>query len=222
MTETHIYSSINQKTCVDLGCGKNKKTGYIGVDKFSIPGVDYVVDFKKDKLPFKDDSVESVFSSHCLEHLSDPHNLLSELIRVCTNNASFELWLPHLRSNDAFIFDHRMFYNELIISRISATKTDFWFPDNNGVLRLDSVVYVINQEIESMLESLHVPLHFAIKHWFNIIIEWGMYFTIVKEPDFRGHSHFKINAKEPKVYISSSRRKPFSLLETPPGWWELR
>lgn len=213
-----MYNNANQKLCLDFGCGKNKLTRFIGVDKFSIPGVDYVVDFEKKNLPFNDVSVESIFSSHCLEHLSDPHKILSELIRVCTNNASFEIWLLHLRSNDAFIFYHRMFYNVLIISRISATKTDFWFPDNNGVLRLDSVVYVINQEIEPMLESLQVPLHFAIKHWFNIIKEWGMYFTIIKEPDFRGHSKFKANAREPIVYITYNRNKPFYLLDTPQGW----
>jgi SAM-dependent methyltransferase len=217
-----IKNNVNQKILIDLGCGKNKKPGYIGVDKFSIPEVDYVVDFEKENLPFNDDSVENVYSSHCLEHLSDPHKLLGELIRVCTNNASFELWLPHLRSNDAFVFDHRMFYNELIISRISGTKTDFWFPDNLGALRLNSVVYIIDQEIESMLESINVPLHFAIKHWFNIIKEWGMFFTIVKEPDFTGHSNYKTSMKEPKIYFTTSRDNPYSFLETPPGWWEIR
>jgi predicted SAM-dependent methyltransferase len=99
------YNNINQNICIDLSCGKNKKTGFIGVDKFSIPGVDFVVDFEKENLPFKDDSVENVYSSHCLEHLSDPHKLLSELIRVCRNDASFELWLPHLRRIEAFVFD---------------------------------------------------------------------------------------------------------------------
>ena len=87
----------------------------------------------------------------------------------------------------------------MIISRIPAIKTYFWFPDNNVVLPLDSVVYVINQETESILDSLQVPLHFAIKHWFNIIKEWVIYFTIVKKPDFRGLSQFKANAREPKV-----------------------
>ena len=51
----------------------------------------------------------------------------------------------------------------------------------------------------------------------NIIKEWGMYFTIVKEPDFKGHSQFKANAKEPKVYITYNRIKPFSLVDNPQG-----
>jgi len=115
-----------------------------------------------------------------------------------------------------------MFYNELIICRISTTKTDFWFPDNKGALRLNSVVYIIDQEIVSMQESLTVPLNFAVKHWFNIIKELGMFFTIVKEPDFIGHSHYKTSVKEPKVYFTTNRNKSFCLLETPPGWWEIR
>ncbi len=45
-----------------------------------------------------------------------------------------------------------------------------------------------------------------------------MYFTIFKEPDFRGHSKFKANAREPIVYITYNRNKPFYLLDTPQGW----
>ena len=37
---------------IDLGCGSNKKEGYIGVDILDVPGVDYVTDLSKNPLPF--------------------------------------------------------------------------------------------------------------------------------------------------------------------------
>ena len=39
---------------IDLGCGSNKKEGYVGVDILDVPGVDYVTDLSKDPLPFDD------------------------------------------------------------------------------------------------------------------------------------------------------------------------
>ena len=57
---------------IDIGCGANKKPGYLGVDKTPGPAVDFVINFEADRLPFGDDTVEAIYSSHCIEHLSDP------------------------------------------------------------------------------------------------------------------------------------------------------
>jgi SAM-dependent methyltransferase len=211
-----------QPLCLDIGCGKNKKPGFTGVDKTNLPGVDNIVDFEHEKLPFPNDSVDAIFSSHCLEHIPDPHLLLSELLRVGRNGSACELWLPHLRSNEAFVFDHRMYYNELIISRISATKTDFWFPGTEGAMRLNRIVYVLKPGIEEMIRGLAIPPWFAIKHLFNIIIEWGLFFTLVKEPDFKGHAHFKSIAEKPEILLANSRQGPFKILEAPADWWEIK
>ena len=54
---------------LDLGCGKNKQAGLIGVDSIAFPGVDVVHDLRK-PWPWKDDSVDYVHSSHFLEHLT--------------------------------------------------------------------------------------------------------------------------------------------------------
>ncbi len=72
---------------IDIGCGANKKPGYLGVDKTPGPAIDFVINFEADRLPFGDDTVEAIYSSHCIEHLSDPHLLLSEMLRVGRNGA---------------------------------------------------------------------------------------------------------------------------------------
>jgi predicted SAM-dependent methyltransferase len=51
---------------IDLGCGSCKKPGTLGVDIQSIPGVDHAVDLDKNPLPFEDNSVAYVHSSHFL------------------------------------------------------------------------------------------------------------------------------------------------------------
>ena len=143
-------------------------------------------------------------------------------MRISRDSASFELWLPHLRSNDAFVFDHRMFYNELIIARISATNPDFWFPGMNGVMRLDYVVYVIKPGLDDTANLLSIPMSYAIKHFFNIINEWGLFFTILKGANYIDRTHYKSTVQPPKIFMTSNRKDTLVPLDVPPGWLEMR
>ena len=54
---------------LDLGCGKHKKEGFIGVDQAKVEGVDVVHDLKKTPWPWKANSVDEIHCSHFLEHL---------------------------------------------------------------------------------------------------------------------------------------------------------
>lgn len=66
---------------VDIGCGKSKRVGYIGLDKARFEGVDIVADFERG-LPLKEASCNEIYTSHTLEHLSDPNFLMEEIHRV--------------------------------------------------------------------------------------------------------------------------------------------
>jgi len=54
---------------LDLGAGDNKKEGFIGVDIVKTKSVDIVCDLLKFPWPFKDNSVDEVYSSHFFEHI---------------------------------------------------------------------------------------------------------------------------------------------------------
>jgi len=68
---------------LDLGCGKNKQQGFIGVDSIIFPGVDQVTDLRK-PWPWRDNTVDQVHCSHFLEHLNpeDRCHFCNELWRV--------------------------------------------------------------------------------------------------------------------------------------------
>lgn len=68
---------------LDLGCGKNKKLGFVGVDRQQFPGVDEVVDLTK-PWPWADNSVGEVHASHFVEHLTNEERVhfYNELGRV--------------------------------------------------------------------------------------------------------------------------------------------
>lgn len=93
---------------LDLGCGKNKKEGFLGVDRRKFDGVDVVHDLSAPHWPWKDGSVEEVHCSHFLEHLD--HNaqrpervtFMNELYRVLRVGGKATIITPHWASNRAY------------------------------------------------------------------------------------------------------------------------
>ena len=89
---------------VDIGCGPNKKEGFVGVDQYPFPGVDHVVNVAKDSLPFLDGTVDEVHASHFVEHLTATErcHLMNELHRVMKPGAKMAMIVPHWGSNRAY------------------------------------------------------------------------------------------------------------------------
>ena len=90
---------------LDIGCGSNKKPGFVGVDQYAMPGVDHVFRIGGEKWPFEDNSVEEAHSSHFLEHLTNLNGkwervrFFNELHRVMMPGAKCTLIFPHWASN---------------------------------------------------------------------------------------------------------------------------
>jgi len=57
-----------KELCVNLGVGNKKQEGWIGIDIRKFPAVDYVMNIGKEKLPFKDNSVDKIHADHLFEH----------------------------------------------------------------------------------------------------------------------------------------------------------
>ena len=89
---------------IDLGCGKNKKEGFLGVDQYPMEGVDTVLDIGTSPWPWEDNSVDEAHSSHFLEHLTNLDNnwerihFFNELYRVLKPGATCTIIMPHWAS----------------------------------------------------------------------------------------------------------------------------
>lgn len=113
---------------LDLGCGKNKAAGFLGVDRRKFEGVDAVTDFTTvgkwkfedskigeldlvpdgKKFTLSDSSVTEVHCSHFLEHLDhsskSPQRVrfMNELYRVLIPGGKATIITPHWASNRAY------------------------------------------------------------------------------------------------------------------------
>jgi ubiquinone/menaquinone biosynthesis C-methylase UbiE len=79
---------------LDIGCGRSKLKGTLGVDIVPLPGVNVVADLNSG-LPFRDNSVDEIYTSHTLEHVDNFTGTMEELYRICKPNALVHIWVPH-------------------------------------------------------------------------------------------------------------------------------
>lgn len=83
---------------LDVGCGPECLPGFVGVDRFPLPGVQVVADLDR-PLPFASNSIELVHASHSLEHVSDLMFTMRELYRVCKHKAQICIVVPYYEQN---------------------------------------------------------------------------------------------------------------------------
>jgi SAM-dependent methyltransferase len=82
---------------LDIGCGANKRKGFVGLDLRPLPGVDIVCDIEEEPIPLEDSSVSKVYMAHVIEHVSPKRFLwvMSEIHRVCRPGASVVIHAPY-------------------------------------------------------------------------------------------------------------------------------
>jgi predicted SAM-dependent methyltransferase len=98
---------------VDLGCGQNKATAQffeenlqitptkvIGVDIAKCEGVDKIHDLTKFPYPFKDESIDAIFSSHFIEHLDGIERMqfFNECYRILKPGGKMRHLHPYYKS----------------------------------------------------------------------------------------------------------------------------
>jgi len=92
---------INQKdgkseVKLNIGCGGKKLNGYIDTDVVETPFTDEV--FSATKIPYKDNTVASVYCEHVIEHLNHEDSLKSikEINRILIPGGELLLYIPDL------------------------------------------------------------------------------------------------------------------------------
>lgn len=96
---------------LEIGCGKAKTKGAIGVDICRTEATDAICDLN-DVLPFVDSVFDRIYAVDVLEHLGDIKRVMEEVHRVAKPGAEFFIRVPHFSSTQAYgDFTHRHFFN---------------------------------------------------------------------------------------------------------------
>lgn len=100
MNKINKQKLIENATKLNLGCGYTKKEGYIGIDLHNISVADLYLDIGKEELPFKDNSITHIHSSHVFEHLNPSQFTfaLKQIHRVLTPYGEAMILMPYATS----------------------------------------------------------------------------------------------------------------------------
>lgn len=102
----------NSKRIIDLGCGEGTRLSLLKTESSSkLVGVDIsstalkiakkahknieFIEADLEKLPFKDEEFDLVYSAYVLEHISDPNKVVNEAVRVLSEKGYLILIAPN-------------------------------------------------------------------------------------------------------------------------------
>ncbi len=98
---------------VDLGCGRYKRRGHVGIDIDPESAADVVCDLR-DGIPLATDSVDELVADNLLEHVGEGFvELMNEIWRACKPGATVEIIVPLFPGQKA-VSDptHRRYFTE--------------------------------------------------------------------------------------------------------------
>ena len=88
---------------LNLGCGQNKREGFVNIDKYATFEPDLVWDLEKTPYPFGAGSVTEIAATHVLEHLGQHTDtflaIIKELYRVLAPGGKIDIKAPHPHSD---------------------------------------------------------------------------------------------------------------------------
>jgi len=94
---------MKNKTIINIGCGKTRIPGSIGIDRVKIEKfVDVVCDLDVTPYPLDSNFADEIHFYHVLEHLNDPIKKLEELHRILKPGGLLYMRVPHFSSMGAF------------------------------------------------------------------------------------------------------------------------
>ncbi len=87
---------------LDIGCGDNKRPGYVGIDVRKTPAVDIVQDLEVQPWPLPNNCVQTAIASHVLEHINPAKfgfvNFMNEVWRIMKPGGQFMIVVPYAGS----------------------------------------------------------------------------------------------------------------------------
>jgi len=188
-------SQSGEKKILDVGCGRNKYPGAIGLDSNPRTDADVIHDLGVTPYPFSDNEFDEVISRHVIEHVPDVMAFVSELHRITKPGGHIRIVTPHY-SNPDWPTDptHRNHFNSYSFTCFMPERTPFPFYTNvvlkpvRTYVSLANLWRVLGVEHVVNLDQRWPALRFTRKFWefyLSAVLrgkELQYEFEVVKEP----------------------------------------
>lgn len=142
---------------LNLGCGFDKREGWINVDNFAECEPDRFLDIEATPWDLPTDGFDTVLMKHVLEHVGADFKtfaaVMRELHRITEPGGILEIHVPHVR-HDTFWSDptHVRAFTPLTFQMMSKRQNREWIERRANYTML-AFVMDVDFEIESMIQS---------------------------------------------------------------------
>ncbi|HZW40388.1 MAG: class I SAM-dependent methyltransferase [Syntrophothermus sp.] len=120
---------------LEVGCGANKRAGYLGMDIVPLEGVDVVYDMNTPDWPFAENTFSEIVFDDVLEHSRDFFTILKEIYRVAEDGAIIKISVPHFSCDNMYTDPtHTIFYSSRSFNFFDKSlnhKHSFYLPEVN-------------------------------------------------------------------------------------------
>ncbi len=139
---------------LDIGCGSKKEVGFIGIDIRDCE--QEIVWDVRDGIPFPDNSVDEVWSSHTIEHFDngEAEEFLIEVYRILKSGGKLVVAVPHQTDPTAYYFDHKTFWNEERIDTLPGVPGLEGFKIIKNQMRIDEHTKSNRRELVFILQKV--------------------------------------------------------------------
>ena len=136
---------------IEIGGGSTPRGGgFINLDILEI--ADIKIDLETEPIPFEDDSVDEVYSAHCLEHVVNAVGVLRDVLRVCKTGAEVELRFPHWLHPMASCSGHVHVLSDRQVEIWCKQSSSFW-PQSSKRFELVNIHYQIDVAFHELRQA---------------------------------------------------------------------
>jgi SAM-dependent methyltransferase len=93
---------VHPARVLDVGCGRNKRPGAIGIDRNPRTAADVLVDLDHFPWPFRDSSFDELYAVHVIEHVADVVRTIEEFHRLVRPGGRIHIATPHYTDFSSF------------------------------------------------------------------------------------------------------------------------
>ncbi len=149
----------NQPVVLELGCGRRKRAGAIGVDRIDLPEVDIVADVEEGLGFLPDGCVDEIHARSVFEHVQNFEGLMGEIVRVLKKGGKVFVFVPH--------FSNPYYYSDPTHKRSFGLYSFYYFVDSRHQLKRKVPDYYF----ETKIRIVSLKLIFKSPFFFGRIIK---------------------------------------------------
>ncbi len=149
----------NKPDVLELGCGKKKRQGAIGIDRIDLPEVDIVADVEEGLGFMPDGCVDEIHARKFFEHVQNFEKLMSEIVRVLRKEGKVFVFVPH--------FSNPYYYSDPTHKRFFGLYSFYYFVDSRYQLKRK----VPNYYFDTKIRIVSLKLVFDSPFFFGRIIK---------------------------------------------------